>query len=44
MKIIKQSNGELTGMKLARWCIIVGALGMIVAPLAIISIVMNQPK
>jgi hypothetical protein len=43
-RIIHQSNDELAGIKMAWWCIIVGALGMILAPLAIISVVMNQPK
>ena len=43
-KIIKQSNVELGGIKMAWWCIIVGAAGMIIAPLTIISVVMNQPK
>jgi hypothetical protein len=32
MKIIQQSNGELTGIKIAWWCIIVGALGTIIFP------------
>lgn len=43
-KIINRSKGEIVGIRMAWWCIIVGALGMIIAPLAIISVVMNQPK
>ncbi|HEX8175638.1 MAG TPA: hypothetical protein VF543_11020 [Pyrinomonadaceae bacterium] len=43
-KIIQQSNGELVGIKLAWWCIIVGGLGMIIAPLVIILALMNQQK
>jgi hypothetical protein len=27
--LIKQSNGEISGMKLAWWCIVVGALGVL---------------
>lgn len=34
-KIINQSNGEITGLKMAWWCIIVGALGMIILPLVV---------
>jgi hypothetical protein len=40
-KIIEQLNGKIVGIKMAWWCIIAGALGMIIAPLAIISVVMN---
>jgi hypothetical protein len=43
-EIIKQSKGELAGMKMAWWCIIVGGIGMRVAPLVIISVVVSQPK
>jgi hypothetical protein len=32
MKIIQQSNGELTGAVMAWWCIIVGGLGTIILP------------
>jgi hypothetical protein len=35
-KMINQSNGEIGGLKLAWWCIIVGALGMIIFPLVVI--------
>ena len=35
-KIINQSNGEITGLKIAWWCIIVGAIGVIILPIAII--------
>jgi hypothetical protein len=30
--IIKQSGGELTGMRMAWWCIVVGALGAVMLP------------
>lgn len=33
MKIILQSNGELTGINMAWWCIIVGGLGTIILPI-----------
>ena len=36
-KIINDSNGEISGLKMAWWCIIVGALGTIILPLTIIS-------
>jgi hypothetical protein len=36
-KIIRRSGGEIGGMKMAWWCIIAGALGMIVLPWIIIS-------
>ena len=36
-KIICHSNGEIGGIKMAWWCIIAGALGMIILPLMIIS-------
>ena len=29
-RIIQQSNGRLTGIKMAWWCIITGALGMMI--------------
>ena len=35
-KIIKKANGEIVGIKMAWWCIIVGALGMITFPLLIV--------
>jgi hypothetical protein len=31
-KIIQQSNGEIVGIKMAWWCIIVGALGVLSLP------------
>lgn len=36
-KIINESNGEIGGLKMAWWCIIVGAFGIITLPLIIIS-------
>ncbi len=44
MKIINQSHGEIVGIRLAWWCIIVGALGTIILPLQIISEVSNSWK
>jgi len=35
-KIINQSNGEIDGIKMAWWCIIVGAFGIIILPLMVI--------
>lgn len=35
-QMINRSGGEIGGLKLAWWCIIVGALGMIIFPLVII--------
>lgn len=43
-KLISQSEGNLAGIRMARWCIIVGALGMIFGPFAVISVVMNQSR
>ena len=43
-EIINRSNGKIVGIRMAWWCIIVGAIGMIIAPLAIISVVVNQPR
>ena len=33
MRIIRHSHGQLTGTNLAWWCIITGALGVIILPL-----------
>ena len=38
MRIIQQSNGELTGAAMAWWCIIVGGLGTVILPLLIFSL------
>ncbi len=35
-KIINQSKGEIVGLKMAWWCIIVGAFGVIILPFMII--------
>jgi hypothetical protein len=35
MKLIRQSNGQITGTNMAWWCIIVGAAGVVVGPLLI---------
>jgi hypothetical protein len=40
--LIRQSEGELAGIRMAWWCIVVGALGMIFGPIAVISVVINQ--
>ncbi len=34
-KIINQSGGPIVGTKMAWWCIVVGALGMLVLPLMV---------
>jgi hypothetical protein len=36
-QIIKRSNGEIGGVRVAWWCIITGALGTIILPLLVIS-------
>lgn len=33
LKLIRQSKGELAGIELALWCIIVGGAGMIIGPI-----------
>jgi uncharacterized membrane protein len=43
-KIINQSHGEIIGIRLAWWCIIIGALGTILLPLQIISELRNNWK
>ena len=35
--IIKKSKDEITGVKMAWWCIIAGLLGMVILPFIIIS-------
>lgn len=35
MIIIRRSNGQLTGVNMAWWCIIAGAAGVILMPLAL---------
>ena len=35
-KLINQSDSEISGIKMAWWCIIVGGIGMIAFPLLII--------
>ena len=35
-KIINASNGEIGGLNMAWWCIIVGAFGMIAVPFLVI--------
>ena len=44
MKIINQSHGEIVGIGMAWWCIIIGALGTIILPLLIIPGVINSWK
>jgi hypothetical protein len=43
-KVISDSNGVIHGMKMAWWCIIIGAVGMVGLPLAIISVITSQLK
>lgn len=35
-KIINQSGGKIAGIKSAWWCIIVGALGIIISPVLLV--------
>jgi hypothetical protein len=35
-RLIKNANGEISGIKMAWWCIIVGAFGMVILPLLIL--------
>jgi hypothetical protein len=41
-KIINQSDGKIAGIRMAWWCIIVGALGTILMPPLLILTVINQ--
>ena len=43
-KIINQSHGEIVGIRMAWWCILIGALGTIILPLLIIPYVINSWK
>lgn len=43
-KLIRQSEEELAGIRMAWWCIVVGALGMVFGPIAVISVVIDQGK
>jgi hypothetical protein len=38
-KMICESNGVIHGIRMAWWCIIIGGLGMVGLPLAIISVI-----
>jgi hypothetical protein len=33
LRIIRQSNNEITGVSMALWCIITGALGTVILPI-----------
>jgi len=33
LRIIRQSRGQLTGINMAWWCVIAGALGVVIVPL-----------
>jgi len=44
LRIINQSNDEIVGVNMAWWCIIVGALGTIIMPLAIALDLIQHPK
>ena len=35
LRIIRRSNGQLTGTNMAWWCIIAGALGAVLFPLLV---------
>lgn len=43
-KLIKQSSGEISGMKLAWWCIAVGALGSLTLLPSLIWLTMKAYK
>ena len=43
-KLIKQSNGEIGGIRMAWWCIIVGGLGTVVLPGLLISVITSKLK
>jgi hypothetical protein len=43
-KFINRSGGKIAGIRMAWWCIIVGALGTMLMPPLLISIVINQLK
>jgi len=40
--IISKSSGEITGIRMAWWCIIVGALGTVFLPVAIVLAVLAK--
>lgn len=37
-RIIKASNGELVGLDMAWWCILIGALGLLLLPLMLYTL------
>ncbi len=41
-RIIKQSDAEVSGIKMAWWCIIVGGLGTVLLPTIIIALLLNE--
>ena len=41
-RIIKQSNSEISGIKMAWWCIIVGGLGTVLLPTIMIALLLNE--
>ncbi|MBC7798327.1 MAG: hypothetical protein H7Z37_15765 [Pyrinomonadaceae bacterium] len=43
-RIIRRSNFKIHGLKIAWWCIIIGALGMIIAPFVIILTLTKHAK
>jgi hypothetical protein len=44
LRIINQSNGVIVGVAMAWWCIIMGALGTIISPIAIFLHLTQDPK
>ena len=36
-RLIKKSNGEIVGIKMAWWCIIAGGFGVVILPIMIYS-------
>lgn len=44
LRIIRRSNGQLTGVNMAWWCIIAGAAGVIILPLLLYLNLTSQIK
>jgi hypothetical protein len=40
-RIIKQSNGEVVGIRMAWWCIVVGGLGTVILPPLVIFAILR---
>jgi hypothetical protein len=42
--IIKESNNDIVGIRMAWWCIIVGALGLLTLPLFALYLLLNYQR